>query len=867
MSALAPARTPWIISGSRVCDFLLGRGMEFGEESRPGKRVRDRTSYLSNLIYHGKHKFYYSARNDWYYPASAKEQMRGIGHAENYFGFLVRSNEKEYLQSFPVTRARAVDPEHPSAQDAARIADAVASDFERRHRPLHQRRVDMRRVQLDGSFAIFIDWDPQGGRRTKQPLWAPVEQPGQIVGVCAECRGEAAPDPEGEGARCLRCGSSDVQMIEVPPASYLAPAGEAMVPVGDWTVRSVPLLELDINSSARDTHELKDVLRLTWDYLQHRTEASEKYGDQAFASGDMGALDADEVSARYLRELQTVAGGTEVAHAAAATGSWANIVRITQEWYAPTAYSDYTASSAHEIFPGSGVQIERGQKLTELFPDGLRFTHSGPTPLKIEPKCIRKHWQFYGFDPNPTGFWPRGVEDAIGLQLDLNEVKSLIKTHTMARSFPTRIVRRQYLSDPNIAASPLRVFMAALHTPDTLPLEQLLVDKHPADLNQGAYALVEQYKEAMQYVMAALNNFNGADQAQKRTATESSILHAAAIAHAHSVIMGLAEGEARLKKLATALWQKNSEIPRTFEIHSEFSEPELAAFSGTDLDVEIDFAVEIGSELPRRPFQVRDDMEQYLKQQADYRQAFGEPMPDDLQLAVAGAYNQSALIVKAKAAGRVARRNLTFLQKYAESAEQIIPQMLYQKAQQLTTASAEAEEQGAQAGDVAAARVAGFAELQQQTVDPRGQAALILEWIETSPEAQGKVRVDADKHPEMRNWYEAYLQTDTGLNEPPVLVAMIEGRMAEHIRAEGLKRAKFTEAEILAQQPAMEMQAMQAAQAAMVAQGPDDDDGEKGPKKRNEQPRSTPTRAAGKEARAARRHGGAGREDNPKPAA
>lgn len=803
-----------------VWQYLLATAGPFVEEARPVKRSLDRTAYLSTLVYENKHRIWYSKKADWYFEVPGQNHYTTLYHPENYYRFLIKSNAKEYAKSQPSIRARAPRAERERGVAAARVADAVKGDFSRRHRHEAVRQVEHRRVQLGGNTIVFVDWDPTAGDELEFPIYETRQvKPVPDAYRCYSCKTEDELPAPAEGTeqvgpdRCPKCQSYGVDVVRVPTITRHVEVDRLRVPTGDWIVRSIPVFEINVNAGARDHHELTDVIWLRWQYIQHRKQANARWRGKRLGSG---ITDTDEErGARYQRELQGAIGGDEVDDRTS-TGIYRDAVIITEDWYQPVAYADYRAAIDHEIIPGSGIWIRAGQMLTELFPKGLRFLHAGREPLEIRAQAIRRHFQFYGFDPNPESFWYSGTEDGVSLQLDLNEVNALIKTNAMSASMPTTIVRGQFVKNFGLSNHPSKYVEIGAAFPLEHSLDNLIHTVTPANLANGVYELRDKIKEGMQYATAALNNFNGADAARDRTATQTSILEAAALAHAEQVISGLAASEARLCRLATALWREHAELPRAFELAGEAGGTDIAEFSKADLVVDVEFVVEQGTVLPRRPYQEKADFESWVKQNVEYTGASGgQPMPSKLRRYAANLYGLSSLLVDERSAENVARRHLEALRELARSPQQALAEIVSKKATEAIRAPGLVPVEAA--AEAALVRASALAELTAKTQSAEGRAELLLEWIRVTPGAPAKVIIPAHKHLEMRDWYEEYLNDERSAEDSEQLVALVAARMREHVLASGEKQADFTRAKLAADGPAMEAEAA-ARQAAAQQQ-------------------------------------------------
>lgn len=801
-------------------EWLIKRAREYAEEARPSKRQIDKIAHLAGLVYAGKHRVAYVGNQDWYYEIPNSNHYTTLFHPENFYRFLIRSNAKEYIKSAPSIRAKAAASADDNAVQAARVAEAVAGDFRRRFRQEWIRRIEYRRVQIDGNTIHFIDWDETAGDQLEVPIYEVKKVKAAPDAVeCFDCGldSEIDDDANVEMEGCPECGSHAISVTRVPEIETQAVAEVLKVPTGDYVFRSVPIYEVTVNASARDHYELTDVYWLRWRYIKDKAVAEDEFGCEL--QGGITS-DDDSMAQRYQKDLEKQYGGPELDDMTG-TGVYTNCAIITEEWFQPVAFAGYIAAREHEVVPGSGIFIKEGQSAAEVFKSGVRLFHHAGQPLRIEPKVIRQHFHINGYDPNPNSFWYSGCDDAVSLQFDLNEVSAFIKTHTMSTAMAVTVARGRYVKNFGTDSAAAQVVTTGDNFPDEMGLDQVLWNLQPPPMAPSAYEQRNAIKEAMQLATGALNNFNGVDSARERTATQTSILEAQALAHSEEVIGGLAAGEGRLSRLATALWREHADVPRAFEIDGEATEADTEQFTKTDLVVDIDFVVEPGTILPRRPYQERADFEEFMKLRAEHAKT-GEPMPTSMKRYMANVYGLSSLLVDSRKAETIARIHMKQLRELIP----MMPQIVMEVAPQMMAAAVGALPPGVD--PMMAEQYAAMAgeEIQKKIGTLEGRAEMLLEWIRVTPTAPAKVIIEAHLHEDMHGVIKDFINSEKGAQESPEYLAVLAARMREHVAAMGKYQADFTRAQIEAQAPAMQQQALLAQQAN--ASGPDEDESPSG---------------------------------------
>ena len=842
-------KTPESFGGIHPFEYLLRRTLPLVQESRYITRELHKTAFVGGLMYEGKHRFFYNPQRDWFYENPTENVVTSLYHADNYFRFLTRSNTKEYLKSQPSIRARAANVDEADAQDAVLYYEAVKSDFERRKRPSAVRRVEYNRVQIMGNCAVHIDFCRGDGARTRLPIHEQIEHkpaPDSLTcyGCGTEMEGEIPPGTDDSSPiPCPQCGSTETEAVRVPTIPKVVQVGEIEVPVGDWKVDSVSVLQLSVNATARDHVELSDVFWLRNQYIQPRSVGEALYPGYNLPSGTTAIGDEGNRGLRYQELLAEAIGGTNNPDWLPLS-PWPDRLTCVEDWFTPVAYKEYVVAPGDsweiEIDTDEGPQpvtMTEGMRLSDVLPFGCKFIHYGYVPVKLCAKgnqkrtAIQQHWQWYGFDPKIESFFYSGTEDAIPLQLELNEYNSFLKTLGKTTGMPLTAVRKAFVEDIGLASNPAKI-LCVNDDAGEMPMRDIIETWPPHEAAQGIYEFRNSIKESMRLATGALDELTGSAVGGERTATQSSILQASALAHAEAVIDGLQEAEARLDTLACELYKQNAKIPKVFEVKSDYGDTEMKAFSGQELGVDVIFVVEPGSSLPRRPYQQRDDFEGFLAQKAKMLEA-GSPLDPDMEAAAANTYGLSFLTVKAKRAERRTKLEIDALLQIVGQKDAILGQMLATKIQQMQVQLAgQAQMMGAPPQMAIQAIQSAEQMLTEQAQTPEGQAALILEFVASDPTVPPVAKIDmaADDHDGIISFLRRFLNNERGLELDVLSRAVLSARIVERFSARGEAGALVTASDVTAQAPAMMAMAQQQA-AQQASQEPDADEQNSSPGK------------------------------------
>lgn len=838
-------------------------------EERP-KFERDRTAFLCDMFYRGKHRVFLSRLDGWWKESTKKS----IFFPENYFGYLVDSNVREITRSRVEFIYRA-GKDSANAEWAARAASSIVQYYQRQLFTEEFRQGIARRAQLHSTVGVYVWWDSEAGPTKTEPITQtsmvkpapdayscegcgasgpadsliPAEQVNGTMGEMAE--GQEPPATPGTSL-CPDCGSDQVGITEVPEIPVEEQIGEQTRPLGDVRIEPVPIYEITVNGGARGVKS--GLICLERDRAIDRGHVESKFPGRPLKVAQSADGRAFQSRGRdYQRRLEGTFGGTQNDRTGTIDDSQYRNVELTETWLLPEAYADYRASSDMELFPESGLMIRAGQRLTELFPNGLKITRSGETHLEWRDEDLRRHWRFFKFKQFSESFWGRGVEDGIALQIMLNEVNSLLVSNLMTNEMPTTLVNSLIIKNLEALASPSKVISYETIPEGVSP--DLIFKQFPGTpLNASAYGFPTAIKQSMQNVFGAFSVQSGEAGAENmKTATAWSVAQDNALAAAAVFLGLLAEGYLGVIEAILDLYRENATEERTVEIEGDYALIEQVTLSGADIPVDLEVAVKPGSYMPRQEFQRRDDWNQYYEWEGNYIATHGGPPPPGVAADAEERYGVTAGGMEHLIGARVAKMNLEAVREQLPQIMQMLPMLAEAR---LANVAMQAEQAVAQAGEIAAhqqevadsegtpapmmpappdpAMAVAQAEAQLQT--PDGIASLIEDYLQQAPGAKGKIRVQPDKHVAMATWIENYLNTDKGLEEDPIISAWLQLRIANHYAA-------------MAEQTATRQGPMAMVQQQLMgpAQGPGGEEDSSGEKPSKKGPQGGPNRDKARE--------------------
>jgi hypothetical protein len=776
-------RDKWV--GVPVDAYLKQLRNEYRELDRIPKKERDRSAFLCDMFYRGKHRVFLSPVDGWYKERRSNKST--IYHPENYFRVLLEGNVVEIAASAPTFTVRSIDDD-VDATTAARAGAALAEYVQRTFFTETFKQDYAKRVQLQGTVGIYVWWNSDKGPRRTVTVQETIEE--KVVPdayQCAACGHGGLVDevlpanqilPGAEGTMCPHCGELNPDVIESMPARRLQTTATEQVRLGDVDMELVPVYELSCNPGARSIRSngrtsFQNLHYLSRVRLIDRAVGERRHGkDAKFKLASGTGDDRDTKGLHYQQRLERTYGGTETDRAGM---DYHNERRVEyrEDWLVD-CYDDYVASYDHEM-PGGKI-IRAGQSLVELFPCGMKLTGSGEEIFEIEAENPAEHWRFLKFIEDPESFWGMNVVDAVPLQILLNESNSLITTNQMSNETPKSLVNTLVIKNPEAAAHPLQ-HMTYETLPEGLASIDLIYKQFPPQmLAAPAYGRPDAIRRMMQAVFGAsfsgLSGEPGTENMKTATAWSVAQEHAMKRTRGHLALLG--EGLAGVIEIGIDLYREYGGMERVLEIQGDYGEVETFLLQPMQLNRDLQVIVKAGSTVPRAEYQRRDDWSQYWVWEAQYLAAHGQPPPPALAISAASIYGVSIAANEAVIAARIARRVLRAFEDVERDAPQLLQQIVNQKLEQIQLQSLMVE------GGDAMLQMA-VVELQQAAATPEGQASLLLEYIQSAPGyAMAKIRPFADYHTYMIAFYESWLNTDDGLNASPLRAAMVEARIVQH---------------------------------------------------------------------------------------
>ena len=533
---------------------------------------------LIALFLKGKQILVRGPRSGWL-PVAASQTTTAPMRQQNKLSFYSRSLLAKFVQSKTDLLCEPGDDLDESAA-AAKAAELVIDFYEREIYKARFRQHEALCGQAFGTCARYFYYDKDAGGHTQKPVTATqIIQLTDDVAYCAEpeCGYAGSPEefetlteeaglpasiPEVSGVgmdqaapssqagygvadspdlaaasldagsaiqqpvpvlQCPHCGSSNVLMQPGESAEVEAVVGTQPFKLGAIQGISVPYPELrhDIDRTLEESEFVCWTRRFRKETLKQKFPGL-KFGTTEEDNQDTGTLAEENV--------RRAVGGSASYWNRGGYGTQTsrdNYADLIQWWLSPCIYSEY-------VFPADtktvmGQVIPAGTKAAEMFPDGMYIcTVSGiGQPLEIVNEKASDHWVTYPFNLQLFTGIGQGIDDAIEMQRQWNNILSLIYTQIRTAAIPGWLYDKNVLTpdDARNLGQPQNNVPADLRTYEGRRLTDLIYKLEPGQIPAHIPWYIGQLDSNMQTTMGALTD-QGLPGADSKTATGSQIFAA-----------------------------------------------------------------------------------------------------------------------------------------------------------------------------------------------------------------------------------------------------------------------------------------------------------------------------------------------------
>jgi len=392
--------------------------------------------------------------------------------------------------------------------------------------------------------------------------------------------GEVYADEASAALACPQCGSTIIQIDEMPSVPVQNVTGYNKRKLGNLRSDSVPYTRL--------RHEIGTTLEkspwMRWSELRRIEEI--KYEFRGVKVSPIDGQNRDS-GLEVEETLQRTVGGYQNT---GALGYWSkdrvSYGKATHWWLEPAMYWEY-------IFPADeqtvdGQTIPAGTKAIDAFPDGMHFilVSGNDQPLALENDAKNDHWITFPYHLRFLAGMGIGINDTVEMQRQWNVVLALVFTHIRTAALPGWIYDKDTISPDEVRklGQPQTSVPASLRNkPENTRLEQLVYQMAPGQIPSHIPWYIQQLDANMQTSAGALID-EGLPGNNSTTATGVNENVSAAQQHNMPEFALKGDADVRSGYIMIELARKHMPEDRFLTVAGKWGRYDVMQFCGADLD-------------------------------------------------------------------------------------------------------------------------------------------------------------------------------------------------------------------------------------------------------------------------------------------
>jgi hypothetical protein len=471
---------------------------------------------------------------------------------------------------------------------------------------------------LNGIVFWYTFFQFEGGRKERVPklLKRDVETKTQkLCAMCAKPVVDNVVEITGKPVdpKCLNCGSEifrDIDTSDEPDTII----GYDDIPNGQnqWTVPNPVGIIVSMQASC-----IEETPFLKWKQLILRSVLQEKFkGLDLPSTGTSTEL-------RYISNQQkatpaadnTIVGG-ETTNNTDQTGRELELLEFQQIWLDYPLYCDIQFDE--DIPLGRGKTLKAGQKLGELYPDGIYYARCGDLVVDLWNEDKNRKWSSSPYSLRAGSMYGSGSHTALSDQEIINDITTLKMANAWSNGVPMEFVDKNVItelsSDPTVPTE-----FDGTQLPPGRDVIGGAYERAPAvSLSAEIYGIVDKSESSIQNKIGAMSGSGagGLQDSQKwgDTATAISIKRDLAVGRFSPDLELMADQLDREQAYQFLLNEQEFFTPKQWEeVKGEYDDVALKTF--IDADVRRDFIITVspGSYMPKSDAQMQAKLNAYLQ--------------------------------------------------------------------------------------------------------------------------------------------------------------------------------------------------------------------------------------------------------------
>lgn len=588
--------------GRKWVDFLQGISNRVDEEQRELQWAFYEKYLVNEKFYQGEQRGRVSKMTGEYRTPSTKANDPDPPiRTHNWFRVWVDGIVTQWTLAETQLIVEAVPDRNGTEYNAgaARVAQAVLDHYTRKLLTEEFRQRECKFAQFTGQMWRYTFWDAKAGGRVQRPQFENQSATEPSIFTCMECGAQGMGEEALDGTMCPDCGS-EVMMSGGGEAEIPVISGYDEMTTGDLCCLSVPDYQLKYD---RLVERIEDATYLRW-RLRMRPEVVKyelsKWKKIASPTGE----DPTQWIERRLKEsVGNTSNRSRLGYQS--SDSIFNTVMVDHLWFKPCWYADFTF--AEDLPFADGSVIARGSKAVDVWPDGLYFLMVGAEPVDFRNECFTDHWQHTPYKSVPSRVAGDGIEDAINIQKEINDVFAVKRSNILYMDGGGLLANPNYIDREQIPDSPYEIGFAKTGLDPNIPIRNILDAVPRVPLPAEVHAYPNELREEGQWVMGVHPVSVGAEEDGSQTAMEANLKSQASRSARANELSLRAQGDAEWGMQVLTLWQENATDEMYIPFYGKVGELEGRFFKGADIPKAFTIRVQPRSYLPKTETDRRND--------------------------------------------------------------------------------------------------------------------------------------------------------------------------------------------------------------------------------------------------------------------
>jgi hypothetical protein len=420
---------------------------------------------------------------------------------------------------------------------------------------------------------------------------------------------EKATGPEGQALTggCPHCGGR-VEIIGGFDEQLPVRTGYEDVNTGDLTSEIVDPAEIEISIESRLSAENSPWLRRVRRTKLYKIE--NMHPDYVVGAGTDKANDFDDFPGVYEQDRLARSSGTNGYLSGDDYPSGTKSVLYKQYWFKEEMYRSWVSPSNSRV---AGVEIKQGQKLTDIFPDGLYVAMCDGDLLCFANEDKDAVWVMGVYKIDPTSPDGKGLEDLVDIQRMQNEIVSLIFDHLMRNASPPTIVDGQLINGDDFTGDPGTISYTKQGFIRDKPISNFIHQLFGPELGGDIFNFFTMTSEAQKNVSSVHDVMTGGGDPGTETFRGLALLREQSTSSLVPALMIKAWVKERWTAQVLEIVRQTWPLQRYLDLKKDWGETAVRAFQKSNIKRDFKIRYTPGTHIPRTNLEELQNILQFLK--------------------------------------------------------------------------------------------------------------------------------------------------------------------------------------------------------------------------------------------------------------